>query len=94
MESNLMKFLLVLVFAGSVVALGAHELQQRYRAKYGSRGGANRNFFERINEHTGSLRARLAPEEVSRAAEAKAEGDKEEQQREDGLDKFVEKLVP
>jgi len=91
---NFGRFLLVFFFAGSVVVLGANELQQRYRARYGSRGEYNRNFFERIKEHAGVPRARLAPDEVSRATALKSAADEEARKRGDTVSGFVEKLVP
>ena len=93
MNSKVGTFFLVLVFGGSVVVLGGHELQQRYREKYGSRGGANRNFFERIDDSRGTPRARWSPEEVKRVEDEKAKGDKAKE-REGGIENFIDKLVP
>ena len=93
MNSRIGMFFLVFVFAGSVVVLGAHELQQRYREKYGSSGGPNRRFFERINDGSGTPRARWSPEEVERVADEKAQGDAAKE-REGGVGGFMDKLVP
>ena len=93
--SDIGRFLLVLFFAGSVVVLGAHELQARFRAKYGS-GGANRNFFEKLQGDKGSARARLAPQAVQKAENEKSAAAAGGQTAADGsgVGEFVGKLIP